>query len=90
MKQQTDNPLDENGYPIYGSFSPKKQTAVDWLINQIPLGIRINLAENGVDFQQAKAMEKKRIEDTYWDAYKEGQCSSDKTAEEYYNETFNK
>jgi hypothetical protein len=26
---------------------------------------------------------------TYWVAYKEGRYSGDKTAEEYYNETFN-
>ena len=39
-------------------------------------------------FDKAKAMEKEQIEDAYWAAYKEGQYSGDKTADEYYNETF--
>jgi hypothetical protein len=34
--------------------------------------------------------EKDWIIHTYWVAYKEGRYSGDKTAEEYYNETFNK
>jgi len=33
--------------------------------------------------------EKKQIENAYWASYKEGQYSGDRTAEEYYNETFN-
>jgi hypothetical protein len=33
-------------------------------------------------------VEKKQIENAYWASYKEGQYSGDKTAEEYYNETF--
>jgi Icc-related predicted phosphoesterase len=32
--------------------------------------------------------EKEQIINTYWDAYKEGQISSDVTAEEYYNEKY--
>jgi hypothetical protein len=32
--------------------------------------------------------EKQQIINTYWDAYKEGQISSDVTAEEYYNEKY--
>jgi HEPN domain-containing protein len=38
--------------------------------------------------QQAKAMEKEQIITVYWDAYNEGKYSTDKTAEEYYKETF--
>jgi hypothetical protein len=33
--------------------------------------------------------EKQQLVDTYWDAYKEGQVSSDVTAEEYYNQKYN-
>ena len=33
--------------------------------------------------------EKEHIIHTYWEAYKEGQYSGDKTAEEYYNERYN-
>ena len=40
-----------------------KQTAVEWLLSQIPLGIRMNLAENGIDLQQALAMEKTQMEE---------------------------
>ena len=32
--------------------------------------------------------EKQQIINTYWDAYKEGQISSDVTAEEYYNQNY--
>ncbi len=41
----------------------KQQTAVEWLIEQMPLGIRKTLSENGIDFQQAKEMEKQRMID---------------------------
>ena len=33
--------------------------------------------------------EKEKIIHTYWEAYKEGRFSSDRTAEEYYEQTFN-
>jgi len=39
----------------------KQQTAVEWLIEQMPLGIRKTLSENGIDFQQAKEMEKEQM-----------------------------
>ena len=32
--------------------------------------------------------EKQQIINTYWDAYKEGQISSDVTADEYYNQNY--
>jgi HEPN domain-containing protein len=60
------------------------KTAVEWLVQR--------LAENGIihsfDIEQAKAMEKDQIISVYWDAYNEGKYSTDKTAEEYYKETF--
>ena len=33
--------------------------------------------------------EKEQILNAYWASYKEGQYSGDKTAEEYYNQTYN-
>ena len=66
-----------------------KQTAVEWLLNAIE-------TKNGEEFssyysefvEQAKEMEKEQITDAYWVSYKEGQYSGDKTADEYYNQTF--
>jgi hypothetical protein len=68
-----------------------KQTAVEWLeieidnkdMGEVPMWI--------YDFiQKAKQMEKQQIMNAYWASYKEGQYSGDKTAEEYYNETYGK
>jgi hypothetical protein len=61
-----------------------KETAIEWLIDQIQqkLYIRDNVIE------QAKEMEKQQIIDAYWEG-----CSNfdnDTEAEQYYNETFNK
>lgn len=66
-----------------------KQTAVEWLISQIPLGIRMNLADNGIDFQQALVMEKEQIVDAHF----EGQCDNTEgyplqIAKQYYKETY--
>ena len=61
-----------------------KQTAVDWLVEQYKKvgGSSISMAEI------AKEMEKEQIKDAYWASYKEGQYSGDKTADEYYNQTY--
>jgi len=59
-----------------------KQTAVEWLYQ------RILAKDIKAVFEQAKAMEKQQIVDAYWSSYKEGQYSGDKTADEYYNETY--
>jgi len=62
-----------------------KQTAVEWLLEQVP---RIeNIASFDI-LEQVKAMEKEQIISVYWDSYKEGKYSTDKTADEYYNKTF--
>jgi hypothetical protein len=42
-----------------------KQTAVEWLMEQMSLGDRMHLAENGVDFEKAKAMEDEQIKTAY-------------------------
>jgi HEPN domain-containing protein len=62
-----------------------KQTAVKWLLEQVP---RIEKIASFDILEQAKAMEKEQIISVYWDAYNEGKYSTDKTAEEYYKETF--
>jgi hypothetical protein len=64
-----------------------KQTAVEWLENQY-IKHSGNLLEIKKSFEHAKEMEKEQITDAYWVSYKEGQYSGDKTADEYYNQTF--
>ncbi len=64
-----------------------KQTAVNWLEQEF-IALQIySVNELGL-FAKAKEMEKEQIKDAYWSSYKEGQYSGDKTADEYYNETF--
>ena len=65
-----------------------KQTAVEWFAEKIGHNSLMGLIEYNELFEQAKAMEKEQIEETYWASYKEGQYSGDKTADEYYNENF--
>ena len=65
-----------------------EQTAVEWLVdwmgkNQYFIGNDLLKA-----VEQAKEMEKEQITDAYWVSYKEGQYSGDKTADDYYNQTF--
>jgi hypothetical protein len=69
----------------------KKQTAVEWLIEQMPLGIRMNLAENGIDLNQAKAMEREQ----HFESFRLGNSFIENDRldfegyfEEYYKETF--
>ena len=66
-----------------------KQTAVEWL--------EIELKKKGFDFPyvtlkiaQAKEMEKQQIIDAYIEGDINGMMIEYKTAEKYYNETFNK
>ena len=64
-----------------------KQTAVEWLLSQIPLGIRMNLAENGIDLQQALAMdiEQKKF---MFDCGRQYQLTGEGTFTQVYNETY--
>ena len=72
----------------------KKQTAVDWLVEQIPLGFRMHLAENGIDLNQAKAMEKEEQRLIYEGLLQNVGTSVKQsdlpTFEQYYNETYGK
>lgn len=63
-----------------------KQTAVEWLFEQLDISQGYESAIEGLE--QAKAMEKEQIISSYPDAYNEGKYSTDKTAEEYYNGTY--
>jgi hypothetical protein len=66
-----------------------KHTAVEQLQVYLSISLgrdRMRMLFN--EFEKAKEMEKEQIIKTYWAAYKEGQYSGDKTADEYYNETY--
>ena len=61
-----------------------QQTAVEWLIMQLPVKIRVELYEQNIH-EQAKEMEKEQI----IEAYKYGnQSDVYYKPEQYYNETF--
>ena len=66
-----------------------KHTAVE----QLQVNLSISLGRDRMrmlfnEFEQAKEMEKEQIKDAYWASYKEALHSGDKTADEYYNETY--
>ncbi len=75
----TTKPLNQN------RMKTKKQlTAVEWLVEQLPL-----IQQEGLRYviEQAKQMEKEQIIDAYY----QGDADSDNIhvdAEQYYNETF--
>ena len=67
-----------------------KQTAVEWLLenlNSEPYSEE-EFNYNRDCWDKALELEKEQIINAYWSAYKEGQYSGDKTADEYYNETY--
>jgi len=64
-----------------------KQTAVEWLVDELEQHhVKIDI-KNTVVFQQAKAMEKEQIINAWIATDNELQRIS---AEQYYNETYNK
>jgi hypothetical protein len=67
-------------------MSDKKQTAVDWLFEQLPDHLR--LSRDGFDMlQQAKQMEREQIEEAYGDglnAHRTNFCNRN----EYYDQTY--
>ena len=66
----------------------KKQTAVEWLINELSKRPKpIYNTEIDKLFEQAKAMEKEQIEEAWMDGM-EGILHKI-AAEKYYNETYN-
>ena len=64
----------------------KQQTAVEWLIEQVKSEKYID----DIDFEQAKAMEKKQIMNAYLKnlPIEDGVLTAVQKAEQYYNETF--
>ena len=62
-----------------------KQTAVEWLIEQLENHNGVTKSGFKNVIQQAKAMEKEQIKDAWLNSLTKGDYNS---AEEYYNETF--
>jgi hypothetical protein len=93
MAQQTDNPVDENGYPVYGTFRQptKQQTAVEWLWRWQMDNEFASFSEAKNAYKQAKEMEKQQISEGYRQGVEEDVYNNPlKTGDEYYNETYNK
>jgi len=70
-----------------------QQTAVEQLISKIPLGIRMQLAELGVDFEQAKEMEKRdkikfATDFFFWWYNQTSGTNTYEAVEKFYNETY--
>ena len=66
----------------------KKQTAVEWLVEQLEKHhVKIDI-KNTVVFEQAKALEKQQIESAYRAGYTD--CSLDRFSdcEKYYTSTY--
>lgn len=66
----------------------KQQTAVEWLVEKLLAGEFINSTENLID--QAIEMEKQQIKNDYRVGRSHGQVGSERTDEQYYNETYGK
>lgn len=64
-------------------MSSKKQTAVEWLVEQFDITSDSPIIKNVVE--QAKAIEKEQIENAYWDGW---QNIPSMKPEQYYNETY--
>jgi hypothetical protein len=62
-----------------------KQTAVEWLAEQLLTKYRLKI-DNYQEFEQAKVMEQKQIEN----AFDDGEMNRDgsRYSSDYYNETF--
>ena len=62
-----------------------KQTAVEWLVEQLPL-----IQQEGLRYviEQAKQMEKEQIEDAHEIGYINGGNHKSVNGDKYYNETF--
>ena len=63
-----------------------KQTAVEWLVYVVQSNIAPNYIPKEI-VEQAKEMEKEQIKNAWLNSLTKGDYNS---AEEYYNETFNK
>ncbi len=64
-----------------------KQTAIEWLVEHLNLD-KTSPNYNELTINKAKAMEKEQRIQDYSVGYSNGQVDSNRTAEQYYNETF--
>jgi hypothetical protein len=81
---------DSDGYILDNRPKPepaKKQTAVEWLEKEISTKLGTNDLLGDL-YKQAKAMEKERIQDAYFDGGRDIQTNVYKGMKEYYNETY--
>ncbi len=62
-----------------------KQTAVEWLINNLPAEMVFSRKEIIDIFAKAKQMEKEQINKAYYDGYYQEELYD---AREYYNDTY--
>ncbi len=69
-------------------MSNKKQTAVEWLINEHFGSIENCTPDFRKCIEVAKQFEKEQIEDAYKNGWNAGDFGSDCWEELYYNETF--
>jgi hypothetical protein len=67
-----------------------KQTAVEWLVEQIKNNVHNTIEEFELIVEQSKQMEKEQIINAYEVAYMDGYNDNGKDGKQYYNETFNK
>ena len=67
-----------------------KQTAVEWLVNQLEEHYVFQDIKNTVVFDQAKAMEKEQIVDGVFAGYNYDGARLEEHSEQYYNETYGK
>ena len=87
QKHTTMEPLNQN---------EMKQTAVEWLIEQLTPSISLQQKHIDEYKKQAKEMEKEQIKDAWLSAWKDSMLNplEDKfyepEAEQYYNETYGK
>ena len=65
--------------------APKKQTAVQWLVEKLMKGDFVNNPDELIE--QAKAMEKEQIIDAHNQSWHD-RMNPYKTAEQYYKETY--
>lgn len=66
----------------------KKQTAVEWLIEQIFLNRKYIIYEESIAFENAKAMEKEQIIEAFCEGYDHDGDNYDGAEISYYNRTY--
>ena len=68
----------------------KKQTALDWLVEQVFNDVDLKDSILKLAISQAKSMEKEQIIDANNIGYSAGKRDTDETAEQYYTSTYGK